>query len=94
MVVLDSGDLSGAPGTVASPRLLYYLDYVFSYQVQVEYPPVGRSLCSLVNKVGTSLSLFLLLLLLLLQFYCWLILSRVLPVSIPHILGFDFTELD
>jgi hypothetical protein len=33
MVVLDSGDLSDAPRTMAGPRLLYYLDYVLSWQV-------------------------------------------------------------
>jgi hypothetical protein len=39
VVVLDSGDLSGARGNMAGPRVFYYLNYVLYWKVQVEYPP-------------------------------------------------------
>jgi hypothetical protein len=39
--VLDSGDYSDTPGTMAGPRLIYYLDYVLYWQVQVYYPRWG-----------------------------------------------------
>jgi hypothetical protein len=38
VVVLDSGDFSGAPWTMAGPRWLVYVPYVGYWQVEVEYP--------------------------------------------------------
>jgi hypothetical protein len=87
MVVLDSDDLSGPPGTMAGPGVLLYLLYVSSidhWQVQVEFPPMGSFLCclcfvssdgelgSLAHKVGTLLSLFLYFYSLYHNFCCWL----------------------
>jgi hypothetical protein len=38
VVVLDSGDFSGAPWTMAGPRWLVYVPYIGYWQVEVEYP--------------------------------------------------------
>jgi hypothetical protein len=48
--MLNSGDLSGVPGTIASPGVLLYLLYVLYidlWQVQVEFSPMESSLCRL-----------------------------------------------